>query len=239
MVGKDDLNPELVSGFDQQAGNDANRIEQLDGIERLMNVGLDHRTIDSRLSSLFDFFILGVGQQITRNEFPCLRGQFFDVFIQGRLFEPLAGNADSAKSSQDPGVGDMKSQVFIGEIEKPHHHRSAKHLLGSHPMGTGSAFEDFPLIEVLQYMIASGRSAIKHDADNFQLFFFGMTGWGIDKRHLFLMFFAHFVFGPFLIFVVILNVWRLSTYYNEKRIATTKCAFFIDIDELSCRMDTN
>jgi ClpP class serine protease len=46
--------------------------------------------------------------------------------------------------------------------------------------------------------------SIKHDADRFQLFFLGMTGWGIDKRHLFLMFFAHFVFGPFLIFVVIL-----------------------------------
>jgi hypothetical protein len=53
------------------------------------------------------------------------------------------------------------------------------------------------------------------------------------------MFFAHFVFGPFLIFVVILNVWRLSIYYNEKRNATTKCAFFIDTGKLCCRMDTS
>jgi hypothetical protein len=81
--------------------------------------------------------------------------------------------------------------------------------------------------------------SIKHGADRFQLFFLGMTGWGIDKRHLFLMFFAHFVFGPFLILVVILYVWRLSIYYNEKRNATTKCAFFIDTGKLCCRMDTS
>jgi hypothetical protein len=133
----------------------------------------------------------------------------------------------------------MKRQILIGETVKPHHHRSAYNLLGRHAASPGPTLDDFSLDEILQYMIANGRSSIKHDADCFQLFFLGMTGWGIDKRHLFLMFFAHFVFGPFLIFVVILNVWRLSIYYNEKRNATTKCAFFIVTGKLCCRMDTS
>jgi hypothetical protein len=47
------------------------------------------------------------------------------------------------------------------------------------------------------------------------------------QRHLFLPFFAHFAFGSFLAFVVILVVWRLSIYYNEKKKTTAKCAFFI------------
>jgi hypothetical protein len=158
MIGKDDLDPEIVSGFGQQTGDHAHRIEQLDGIQRLMDVGLDHRTIDPRLPALFDFFVLGVDQKVVGYTLPGLRRQRFDVGVECRLFESLVGDADAAESSQGPGIGDMKRQIFIGETVKPHHHRSANNLLGRHAASPGSTLDDFSLVEILQYMIANGRS---------------------------------------------------------------------------------
>jgi hypothetical protein len=84
-----------------------------------------------------------------------------------------------------------------------------------------------PLIQILKNTIADGRVGVNDGADDFQLFALGMVGYLGHQRYLFLPFFAHFVIGSFLAFVVILVVWRLSIYYNEKKKTTAKCAFFM------------
>jgi hypothetical protein len=47
------------------------------------------------------------------------------------------------------------------------------------------------------------------------------------QRYLILPFFAHLVSGSFLDFAVILIGWKLIFDYRMKRIAASKCAFFI------------
>jgi hypothetical protein len=77
MVGKDNLDPELIAGFVQQTGQHPHRIEQLNGIKRLMDIAFNHRTIDAGLAAFLDVFVFGMHQQIPKNAFPCMREKFF------------------------------------------------------------------------------------------------------------------------------------------------------------------
>jgi hypothetical protein len=85
----------------------------------------------------------------------------------------------------------------------------------------------FALAQILKNTLTDGRVGINDGADDGKLFALGVVCYLGHQRHLFLPFFAHFVIGSFLLFVVILIGWRLSIYYNEKKKATAKCAFLL------------
>jgi hypothetical protein len=116
---------------------------------------------------------------------------------------------------------------LVGEAEKGFHNGASQHLIGTHAVGTLPVGDVFTPVQILKNTIADGRVGVNDGADDFQLFALGMVGYLGHQRHLFLPFFAHFVIGSFLAFVVILVVWRLSIYYNEKKKTTAKCAFFM------------
>jgi hypothetical protein len=83
-------------------------------------------------------------------------------------------------------------------------------------------------VQILQNPVTDDNIRINDVADNFQLFAPGMVCYFRHQGHLFLPFFAHFVFGSFSKFVVILVVWSLSIYYNKKKNTIAKCAFFMN-----------
>jgi len=82
-----------------------------------MDVGFHDRAIDAHL---FDVLLLGVAQQIAKDDFPALLGNGFDIRVEGRFFESLIGKADSAKGPQAAGVENMKSQLFISGLINLH-----------------------------------------------------------------------------------------------------------------------
>jgi hypothetical protein len=43
-----------------------------------------------------------------------LRTDLFNIVVECGFFKPLVRNADSAKPPQGPGIGDMKSQIYMG-----------------------------------------------------------------------------------------------------------------------------
>jgi hypothetical protein len=102
-----------------------------------------------------------------------------------------------------------------------------QHLIGTHAVGSLPVSDIFTPVQILKNTIADGRVGVNDGADGDKLFALGMVGYLRHQRYLFLPFFAHFVIGSFLAFVVILVVWRLSIYYNEKKKTTAKCAFFM------------
>jgi len=122
-------------------------------------------------------------------------------------------NPLSAKTPQSSGIGNMKCQVLIGERVKTHNHRRPQHLIGTHAIGPGLSLDNLSLVEVLQNIITNSRRTIDDHADDFQLYLLGMSGSGLNQRHLFLVFFAHFVFDLFLTIVVFLGTWINTLYY--------------------------
>jgi hypothetical protein len=103
-----------------------------------VDVALDDGTINPSLSAFFNVVVFGIGHQVLANEFPRLWTEPFDILIQGGLLESLVENTDSAKPSERSGVGDMKGQIFIAEVEKLHHDCGTGYLLGAHTIGTGT-----------------------------------------------------------------------------------------------------
>ena len=109
----------------------------------------------------------------------------------------------------------MKSQLFIRESVKAHHHSRPEHLVCAHPLGSGIAFFSLSFVEILKNIVTNGRSVINQQTDDFQLSILRVTGSGFNQRHLFLLFLAHFVMGLFLFCVVILGVWGNTLYYIQ------------------------
>ena len=81
VIGKDNLDPERVTGFVQQPGQYPHRIEKLDGIKRLMNIAFNNGAVDTGLSPFLDVFGFGLHQQIPRDALPCIRRNSFDVGV--------------------------------------------------------------------------------------------------------------------------------------------------------------
>ena len=69
--------------------------------------------------------------------------------------------------------------------------------------------------KILKNIVANGRRTINDLVDDFQFSFLKVTGSRFNQGHLFLLFLAHFVFGPFLYFVVFLGVWENTLYYKR------------------------
>jgi hypothetical protein len=97
-----------------------------------MDVGLDYRRVDTNLSPLFDTFLLCIAQQITKYDLPGLLRERFDICVERGFFESLIGKANTTKTPQTSGIINIKSQLFIGEIEKAHNDCSSQNLIGSH-----------------------------------------------------------------------------------------------------------
>jgi len=104
-------------------------------------------------------------------------------------------------------------------------HLTAQYLVGAHALGTGSLGHGFAFVQILQNIPTDGRVCINDAADYFQLLALRMIKNVGHQRHLFLPFFAHFVTGSFIVFVVIFVVWQFPIYYKKKKKTTAKCAF--------------
>jgi len=158
---------------------------------------------------------------------PGLTGDALNIAIQGRFFKAVIGNADATKPPQAARVDDVEGQFLISETEKSFDYDASQHLVSTHALGASALGGGLAGVQVLQNILADGRVCSDDTADDFQLLALWMIKNVGHQRHLFLPFFAHFVFSSFFVFVVILISWTLSIYYSIQKIATTKCAFFI------------
>ena len=216
-----------IPGSRLQSAQDPDTIVEQARIGRLVDVALDHRTVDSGRSPLFDLFFLGVTEHLLVDRFPSPIRQGLDVLVEGRLFEPLVSDADAAKNPDALTVDQVKRQLLVAEAEESHDHGRPQHLLGAHAFGPSTAIAGFPLAKILQHKVDGDRFTVQDGRDGLQLLGLDVAGDLGHQGHLTLPFFAHFVWVLFLVLVVLTIGWRLRLYYTQPQNTSTKCAFFI------------
>jgi len=111
-------------------------------------------------------------------------------------------DTNTAEVAVRAGINEMKGQLFITEAFTLFDNGRTQHLFGTHAAGTPRIAAP-SLGKVLQNHLVDDRQGVEDIADAGQF-----TGPGVvdvlrHERHLFLVFFAHFLVGSFLTFVVI------------------------------------
>lgn len=125
-----------------------------------------------------------------------------------------------------------------GKTKKHFYNGYSQNQFSSHAAGATFDGRGATLTEILHNVATDGKVSIIDTIDGFQFISLGIIDFSRHQRHLFLSLLAYFIVGPFLYFVVILDVWRLLIYYLWQGKATKKYAFCMYSGWLYPQMDT-
>ena len=173
----------------QIATNDANPVLQKGRVEGVMDVAFNGRSIHSNLSCLLQPLLFGIVYNNPVDPFPGLLTQRLDVVLQSRARRALT-HSQSGESPEGPRVGQMKSQLLIGQTPVLLQHGAAHDLFSCHPNSAG--IRPFGTNQVSFGQVQYRRVVLKYLGDSGQLPANSRVGYNVGKAQLIGSLLPHF-----------------------------------------------